>query len=88
MSTERELYTRMAFDPVNNPSHYRQGSIDCLDFIEDMLPRQEAIAYYRGNVIKYMVRAPHKNNEEEDYRKAAFYANKAAELASKVSKPD
>lgn len=71
-------------DMVNNPPHYQsEGGIECIDAIVAALGIDGAIAYCRGAVIKYMWRADKKGNEAQDYEKAAWYANKAAELSRK-----
>jgi hypothetical protein len=55
-------------DPVNNPSHYTDGKIEVIDFIED-----KGLNFHRGNVIKYVARAGKKGNELEDLKKAMWY---------------
>ena len=60
-------------DPVNHPAHYTQGRIEALDAIGAALDPKEFVGYLRGQVIKYMWRAPHKGKASEDYRKARFY---------------
>ena len=57
-------------DNVNHPSHYTDGKIEVIDFIED-----KKLNYHRGNAIKYIARAgkKHKNKEIEDLRKAIWY---------------
>lgn len=57
-------------DNVNHPSHYTDGKIEVIDFIED-----KKLNYHRGNAIKYIARAgkKHKNKEVEDLRKAIWY---------------
>jgi hypothetical protein len=59
-------------DPVNHPSHYTQGKIECIDFIQD-----KKLNFCKGNAIKYIVRAGHKDpdKEIEDLEKAIFYLN-------------
>ena len=54
-------------DPIN-PDHYRRHGIELIDLIEHM-------PFSRGNAVKYLVRAGHKNpaTELEDLRKAAWY---------------
>lgn len=56
-------------DPVNHPAHYTRGGVEVLDAIEAW-----GLNYYRGNVVKYVVRAGHKSadTEIEDLQKAAF----------------
>jgi hypothetical protein len=66
-------------DPVNHPSHYTNGSIECIDAIEAALGPQGFIAYCRGNAIKYTWRATHKQNPAEDLRKAAWYTSRGAD---------
>ena len=59
-------------DPVNHPSHYTQGKIECSDFIMD-----KKLNFCRGNAVKYIVRAGLKDptKEVEDLKKAIFYLN-------------
>jgi len=59
-------------DIVNHPSHYTQGKIECIDYITD-----KQLNFCRGNAIKYITRAGHKdpNKEIEDLEKAVFYLN-------------
>jgi hypothetical protein len=40
-------------DNVNSPAHYGKGKIECIDYIEDFLTREEYIGYLRGNIAKY-----------------------------------
>jgi len=43
-----------SYDPVNRPSHYGQGKIEAIDYIQDFLTREEFVGYLRGNIAKYM----------------------------------
>ena len=63
----------MEHDNVNHPSHYTDGSIEVLDFIED-----KKLNYHRGNAVKYICRAGKKSKETEieDLQKAVFYLNR------------
>lgn len=60
-------------DMVNHPSHYTDGSIEVIDFIED-----KRLNYHRGNAVKYLCRAGKKDpdKEIEDLEKAAWYVNR------------
>lgn len=69
-------------DNVNNPSHYNNGDIECIDAIEAALGAEGFIDYCRGNVIKYTWRAMYKGNCPEDLAKAAWYANRASVCAA------
>ena len=55
-------------DAVNHPSHYTQGKIEVIDFIED-----QKLGFHEGNVVKYVARAKHKGRELEDLKKARWY---------------
>lgn len=55
-------------DPVRKPKHYNAGKIEVISFIED-----QQLGYHLGNVIKYVTRAPHKGEELQDLKKAAWY---------------
>ena len=48
-------------DMVNHPSHYTDGSIEVIDFIED-----KQLNYHRGNALKYLCRAGKKDPDKED----------------------
>jgi hypothetical protein len=66
-------------DNVNHPSHYTQGLIEVIDFIED-----QKLDFRAANVIKYTCRAKYKGKELEDLRKARFYLDRMIqELESK-----
>ncbi len=63
----------MSDDPVNHPAHYTKGTIEALDAIASALSGSEFVGYLKGQIFKYMWRAPHKNKALEDYKKARFY---------------
>lgn len=60
-------------DAVNHPSHYTDGKIEVINFIED-----KKLPYHLGNVVKYVCRAGKKNpaTEIEDLKKAQWYLGK------------
>lgn len=70
----------MEHDAVNHPSHYTDGSIEVIDYIED-----KNLGYHLGNAIKYISRAGKKNKDKtiEDLQKAVWYINRYIELVSK-----
>lgn len=57
-------------DPVNHPSHYTDGKMEVIDFIED-----KKLDFHLGNAIKYISRAGKKNPDKtvEDLQKAIWY---------------
>jgi len=60
-------------DMVNSPSHYTQGSIECIDAIEQVVSGLDGMeAMCTGNAIKYLWRWKHKNGVE-DLKKAVWY---------------
>jgi hypothetical protein len=62
-------------DNVNHPSHYTEGKIECIEYIEDKLTPEEYRGYIKGNVLKYITREKHKNGDE-DIRKAKWYLDR------------
>jgi len=65
-----------AGDNVNHPSHYTQGSIECIDAIEESTKGLIGIsAVCVANVIKYIWRYKFKNGIE-DLKKARWYLDK------------
>lgn len=60
-----------ASDPVNHPAHYKTGGIETIDFIE-----AKELNYNMGNAVKYISRAEHKGNKQQDLAKAIWYLNR------------
>lgn len=59
-------------DAVSHPSHYTDGKIEVIDFIQD-----KHLDFARGNVVKYIARAgkKDKSKELEDLKKARQYCD-------------
>ena len=57
-------------DPINHPSHYTDGGIETIDFIE-----AKKLNYNCGNATKYISRAGKKDKAERavDIAKAIWY---------------
>ena len=57
-------------DAVNHPSHYTDGNIEVIDYIED-----KKLDYCLGNAVKYISRAGKKDpaKEIEGLQKADWY---------------
>lgn len=72
-------------DVVNHPSHYTQGKIEVIDYIEDKLSEEELYGYYTGNILKYISRAKHKGKTLEDLKKADWYLQR---LISKLEQSE
>ena len=60
-------------DPIN-PSHYRQGGIECIEAMKVALG-SGFLGYLRGNAIKYLWRYDKKNGVE-DLKKARWYLDR------------
>ncbi len=60
-------------DVVNHPSHYTDGKIEVIDYIED-----KQLGFCLGNAVKYISRAgkKYKDKEIEDLEKAVWYINR------------
>ena len=59
-------------DPVLHPSHYADGSIECIDAIRASMTPDEFAGYCKGNCEKYIWRFSKKNGVE-DLEKAKVY---------------
>ena len=60
-------------DPVNHPSHYTMGKVECIEAIEASMTHEEFIGYLKGNTLKYLWRYRDKAKPAEDLAKARFY---------------
>lgn len=65
-------------DNVNQPNHYTQGGIECIEAIKAALTPDEFRGYCKGNIIKYAWRERFKNGDE-DLEKLKKYADFALE---------
>ena len=58
---------------VNHPSHYNQGQIEVIDYIENIGMGEDFCA---GNAIKYISRYKYKEKPLEDLQKAKWYVER------------
>lgn len=60
-------------DRVNHPSHYNDGKIEVIDYVED-----KKLDFCLGNAVKYISRAGKKDRskEVEDLKKAIWYIDR------------
>jgi hypothetical protein len=56
---------------IKSPKYYNMGKIEAIEVIEDW-----NLDFNLGNVIKYVSRAPYKNDELQDLLKAKWYLNR------------
>lgn len=76
---EEDAATAKQHDPVNSPSHYASGGIECIDAIKASMSHEAFLGYLKGNVQKYMWRYEKKVNPSEDLKKARWYLDKLIE---------
>ena len=60
-------------DPVNAPSHYKAGGVECIELLRQNLTPEQYKGFLLGNVQKYIFRCQAKGCEEQDLRKAEWY---------------
>jgi len=68
-----------------NPSHYRQGAVECIDAIQAALGPDGFKAYLRGQCLKYLWRYPHKQATHADLSKCQWYLNRLIQAESRPS---
>ena len=68
----KETY-KSADDPVNHPSHYTRGGIECIEAIKASMTAEAYKGYLKGNVLKYLWRYENKGKPVEDLKKANTY---------------
>tara|TARA_R110000824_G_scaffold55225_1_gene152247 strand:- start:1162 stop:1404 length:243 start_codon:yes stop_codon:yes gene_type:complete len=74
-------------DPVN-PSHYKDGDVECIDAIESSMNREGFKGYLKGNIMKYLWRYENKMyngilKPMENLNKAQWYMDKLKMTVSK-----
>ena len=72
----KEAYANV--NMVDNPPHYNQAGIECLDAIEAATGSGYEF-YLQGNILKYLWRYRYKNGIE-DLKKAQFYLKRLIEI--------
>ena len=76
MTTDKE-------DMVNHPPHYKKGGMEAIDVIEAGIGDQGFVGYLLGNIMKYLLRFPHKGKPVEDLKKARWYLDRLILVVSK-----
>ena len=79
ITVSEDAATAKQHDPVNSPSHYASGGIECIDAIKASMSHEAFLGYLKGNVQKYMWRYEKKVNPSEDLKKARWYLDKLIE---------
>jgi hypothetical protein len=60
-------------DPVSFPSHYTQGTVECIDAIEAAFGDEGSLFFLQGQVLKYLWRYRGKGAPLQDLQKADWY---------------
>ena len=68
--------TTATADPVNRPTHYTRGGIECIDAIEASLDDAGFRGFLKGNVLKYLWRFEHNKAPLQDLEKARWYLDR------------
>jgi hypothetical protein len=63
---------------VDHPDHYQSQTIEVIDIIDSF-----SLDFYRGNIVKYVLRSDKKGREIEDLRKAQWYLTRLIEVKEK-----
>ena len=64
-------------DEVNNPPHYTQGSVECIEAIQAALTEEEFRGFCKGNAMKYIWRERYKGGDQS-LQKARWYLSRIA----------
>lgn len=61
-----------------NPDHYKSGSVECIDAIQESMSSDAFKGYLKGNCMKYLWRyeTKHPDKPAEDLQKAQWYLAK------------
>ena len=62
------------------PSHYNQGSIECIDAMVSAFGKEEVATFCKINAMKYIWRLGHKDDEAQEIGKIKWYLDKYLEL--------
>ena len=63
-------------DVVNQPPHYGNGNIECIEYMKDNMELMMFLGYLEGNAKKYMHRYRYKGKPVEDLKKARWYLDR------------
>lgn len=70
-------------DMVNQPPHYNQGEIECIQAIEASMTPEQFRGYLKGSILKYLWRYEYKG-EVEDLQKATWYLNRLTRVITNL----
>lgn len=82
LTDDEYLACKTADDPVNHPSHYTQGKVECIDAMEQALGTEVVKGFCLGNCFKYLWRHEDKNGQE-DIDKSVWYFNRYKQIVNR-----
>ena len=68
-----------ANNPID-PNHYKKGGIECIDYLEAKMSKEELKGFCKGNILKYISRLGEKDDPVKELGKSKWYINKLLEL--------
>lgn len=74
-------------DLIDNPLHYTQGDIECIDYLKDSMGLVGFSYFCEGNAKKYLHRFRHKN-QIQDLQKAAKYLEWLTETLEEIEEDE
>ena len=83
LTDDEYLGCKNSDDPVNHPSHYTQGKVECIDAMEQVFGREAVMHYCLGATFKYLWRRKLKENEEQDIQKSLWYFDRFVEMINR-----
>ena len=78
--TYSNLINSAMVDNINNPEHYNQGAVECIEAIEAMLTADEFVGYLRGNSLKYRWRMRYKGSPSNPLFQFLISSNPSSSL--------
>lgn len=70
----------MEHEMVDHPSHYNQGSMECIDAMVGAYGNKEVAIFSKINAFKDLWRLGHKDDEAQEIGKIKWYLDKYLEL--------
>lgn len=83
---DSNMYNNLENDAVNNPQHYTQGNIECIDAIKSSMSKEAFKGFLKGNAMKYLWRYEKKEKPLEDLKKCEWYLNRLIEIIEKETR--
>jgi hypothetical protein len=70
-------------DPIHKKAHYNTGVFEVIEIIDD-----HELDFYRGTIVKYLLRAPHTAHPQEQLQKAKYYLDRLLRRSLNGQGPD